>query len=102
MQLASEEHGLHIWPSALLLADYIWKHKYQFREQAVIELGAGVGLAGIVAALVGARVTLTDREDDESVLDNLRTNCTANGLTCPVLGLTWGQISRESESLFRG
>jgi predicted nicotinamide N-methyase len=68
----------------------------------VIELGAGVGLAGIVAALIGARVTLTDRSDDLEVLENLRTNCSANGVDCHVLGLTWGEVSRESVGLFRG
>ena len=82
-------HGATIWDSALVLADYLQHsmRKYLKQQKNVLELGAGCGLAGmvtnginqiscprwnspvvshitilsgIVASVLGARVTLTD------------------------------------------
>ncbi|XP_071913638.1 uncharacterized protein [Coffea arabica] len=56
----------------------------------IIELGAGTSLPGIVAAKVGADVTLTDDSNRPEVLANMRRECELNSVTCKVLGLTWG------------
>ena len=47
MQVPSDEFGLHVWPSALLLADYIWKFRKTLEDKLVVELGAGIGLPGL-------------------------------------------------------
>ncbi|PNT65746.1 hypothetical protein BRADI_3g01870v3 [Brachypodium distachyon] len=56
----------------------------------ILELGAGTSLPGLVAAKVGANVTLTDIADNTEVLDNIRQICGVNDANCNVLGLTWG------------
>ena len=53
-------YGSVLWPSAIALA-----HEVASRDLAgkrILELGAGTGLPGIVAAAAGARVVQTDRQ----------------------------------------
>jgi predicted nicotinamide N-methyase len=52
-----------IWTSALGLAAYCVGSP-MMRGAAVLELGCGLGLAGIAAAAAGARVMMTDYEPD--------------------------------------
>ncbi|XP_047166669.1 probable methyltransferase-like protein 23 isoform X2 [Vigna umbellata] len=68
-----EDYGLFVWPCSVVLAEYVWQQKHRFSGATVVELGAGTSLPGLVAAKLGARVTLTD-----------------NSTRLEVLGLTWG------------
>ncbi|KAK6145163.1 hypothetical protein DH2020_021983 [Rehmannia glutinosa] len=85
-----EEYGLFVWPSSIILAEYVWQQRTRFSGANVVELGAGTSLPGLVAAKVGADVTLTDDSSRSEVLDNMRRVCSINNLKCRVLGLTWG------------
>ncbi|CAJ2646655.1 methyltransferase family-like protein [Trifolium pratense] len=85
-----EDYGLYVWPCAVILAEYVWQQKHRFTGANVVELGAGTCLPGLVAAKVGANVTLTDDSSRLEVLDNMRRVCDLNKLECNVLGLTWG------------
>jgi predicted nicotinamide N-methyase len=70
-------YGIVLWPAAIALA-----HEVASRELAgarVLELGAGTGLPGIVAASRGARVVQTDRQ--AIVLHVCRQNAERNGVT---------------------
>ncbi|KAG6647193.1 hypothetical protein CIPAW_07G062000 [Carya illinoinensis] len=75
-----EDYGLFVWPCSIVLAEYVWQQRLRFSGASVIELGAGTSLPGLVAAKVGANVTLTDASDRTEVLDNMK----------KVMGLTWG------------
>lgn len=71
--------GLNIWEACFVLADHLLSRDPGLcRGAHVVELGAGVGLLGLVAArcLGAARVTLTDA--DVEVLKFLRHNVQAN------------------------
>ncbi|XP_010430502.1 PREDICTED: methyltransferase-like protein 23 [Camelina sativa] len=85
-----EEYGLFVWPCSVILAEYVWQHRSRFRDSSILELGAGTSLPGLVAAKVGANVTLTDDATKPEVLDNMRRVCQLNKLKCNVMGLTWG------------
>lgn len=70
-------YGVMLWPSAIALA-----HEVASRPMAsmrVLELGAGTGLPGIVAASLGARVVQTDRQ--EVALFVCNKNAERNGVT---------------------
>lgn len=69
--------GVALWPSAIALAHDIAARDGAFRGKRVLELGAGVGLPGIVAATLGGRVTQTDRHEAAMVLG--RRNGERNG-----------------------
>ena len=67
-----------IWPAAAILGRWLWRHRRLVRGQTILELGAGVGTAGLAAALCGARrVVMTDI--NEPALRCARTNCARNG-----------------------
>eukprot|EP00752_Nemacystus_decipiens_P007579 g6772.t1 len=49
------------WDCSLVLAKYLDKHPEDVRARGILELGCGVGLPGVAAAVLGAEeVTLTD------------------------------------------
>ncbi len=80
--LRSEEatkrpYGVMLWPAAIALA-----HEVASRDVAglrILELGAGTGLPGIVAAAAGARVVQTDRQ--KLVLHVCKRNAERNRVT---------------------
>lgn len=90
MENMKEEYGLFVWPCSIILAEYVWQQKARFSSASVVELGAGTSLPGLVAAKVGANVTLTDDSNRPEVLDNMVNVCKLNDLNCTVSGLTWG------------
>ncbi len=70
-------YGAVLWPAAIALA-----HEIATRNVAgkrVLELGAGTGLPGIVAASLGASVVQTDRQN--LVLHVCKQNAERNGVT---------------------
>jgi len=62
--VASGCTGLRVWSCALLLANELAKTPEVVRGRTTVELGCGCGLAGVVAALLGASVVLTDRDPE--------------------------------------
>ncbi|KAM4716471.1 histone-arginine methyltransferase METTL23 [Anableps anableps] len=95
-EVLDPQYGMYVWPCAVVLAQYLWFHRDQLRGRAVLELGAGVSLPGVVAARCGAQVTLSDGSDKPLCLENCRRSCEANGLQgVTVLGLSWGDVSPD-------
>ena len=72
-------YGVALWPAAVALAHEVALRAEAFRDKQVLELGAGTGLPGIVAASLGGRVVQTDRH--ELALSVCRRNGARNGLT---------------------
>jgi predicted nicotinamide N-methyase len=71
-------YGVVLWPAAIALAHEIATRPEAFRGRRVLELGAGTGLPGIVAASLGARVVQSDRQ--EGALTVCRLNGERNGV----------------------
>mmetsp|Transcript_22778 Transcript_22778/g.71371 ORF Transcript_22778/g.71371 Transcript_22778/m.71371 type:complete len:248 (+) Transcript_22778:309-1052(+) len=78
--------GQVVWPVSVLLASFAARQDW--RGLRVVELGAGCGLPGLVAARRGARVALTD--GSAVCLDLLRQSVEAFGSTAAVAELVWG------------
>lgn len=65
--------GGRLWSSSVALASFLRQEcSEQVQGVSLLELGAGAGLPGLVAARCGARVTLSDH--CSAVLDQLRMN----------------------------
>jgi predicted nicotinamide N-methyase len=56
-------YGVVLWPAAVALAHEVAARAGEFRGRRVLELGAGTGLPGVVAASFGAGVVQTDRHE---------------------------------------
>ncbi|CAH0489981.1 unnamed protein product [Peronospora farinosa] len=56
--------GYLLWGAAFVLARWIHKHRELFMGKRVIEVGSGLGLAGITAARYASQTTLTDYQAD--------------------------------------
>jgi predicted nicotinamide N-methyase len=71
-------YGVVLWPAAIALAHDVASRGDDFRGRRVLELGAGTGLPGIVAASFGARVVQTDKL--ELAMSVCRRNGERNGV----------------------
>jgi predicted nicotinamide N-methyase len=97
----SGDYGLFVWPSAVILSDFIIAHANLFKGKHILELGSGTGLSGLIAAVVGASsVTLTDAAHATAVLQNCLLNVQLNAhlfreCNVKVRGLSWGVFSGD-------
>jgi predicted nicotinamide N-methyase len=82
-----------LWPGGVVLARHVAGARGLGGRRA-IELGCGLGAAGIAAGRAGARVTLTDGAD--AALAFAAANAAENGVAADVRALVW---SRVPESL---
>lgn len=96
--------GQILWPVSNLLGHYLASQvgQEQVQNRRVVELGAGCGLPGLVAARYAEKVVLTD--GNEIVMDLLRQNvdlCQPNNLSCPISNslFKWGDRSQCHELL---
>jgi predicted nicotinamide N-methyase len=60
-----------VWDGAVLLSRFLERHASEWvRNRSVLELGSGIGLAGIAAGVLGARrVVLTDLGENLELLE---------------------------------
>ncbi|XP_033472002.1 protein N-lysine methyltransferase METTL21A [Epinephelus lanceolatus] len=81
-----------VWDAAVVMCMYLEMGKVTLKGKAAIELGAGTGLVGIVAALLGAKVTITDRAPALDFLSaNVKENLPPDSQGSVVVSeLTWG------------
>ena len=68
-----------LWPAARGLAQFIIQRRELLAQQTVLELGTGVGLAGIAAKLAGADLVHTDFAPD--ALEFVKLNYHLNQIT---------------------
>ncbi|KAJ7672655.1 nicotinamide N-methyltransferase [Mycena rosella] len=84
--------GHHLWNAARAFASYLDHNRELYSDGFVLELGAGGGLPGLVAAKNGAKhVVLTDYPDADLVT-NMEFNTRENSLRdrVSVQGYVWG------------
>ena len=97
-QLAAS-YGLYLWPSAPVLAWYLWLRQDEFQGKKVLELGSGTALPGLLTAKIGAdQVTLSDDAWQVNTIKNILEAVKINNLQEPkiqVKGLTWGDYTEE-------
>ncbi|MCB0082570.1 MAG: hypothetical protein KDE47_16630, partial [Caldilineaceae bacterium] len=74
-------YGFLLWESAVALADWLAARPHLVHGRQVLKLGAGVGLAGLLAQQLGAHVRQTDHRPD--VLTVAAHNAAQNGVPVP-------------------
>uniref|UniRef100_A0A452T9P2 Methyltransferase-like protein 22 n=1 Tax=Ursus maritimus TaxID=29073 RepID=A0A452T9P2_URSMA len=88
-----EDVGKQVWRGALLLADYILFQRDVFQGRTVLELGAGTGLASIIAATVARTVYCTDVGTDLLAMcqRNIALNSHLTAAGDPEVPFSWSQ-----------
>ncbi|KAM7403013.1 hypothetical protein PAMA_003776 [Pampus argenteus] len=93
--------GCVVWDAAIVLAKYLETNRFYdppagvnvWAGSSVVELGAGTGAVGVMAATLGAHVTVTDLQDLHDLLTvNIKENQTlisSGSITAKVL--KWGE-----------
>lgn len=75
----NEFYGECVWPSGLVMCDFLKRNPELVEGKRVLELGSGTGIVGLYAAKLGAKhVTLTDFIDWNIL--NIKTNIRENRL----------------------
>lgn len=74
-------YGFLLWESAVALAGWLAERPQAIAGKQVLELGAGVGLAGLMAQHLGAAVWQTDHRADVLLL--AQENAQQNGVVLP-------------------
>ncbi|XP_016340115.1 protein-lysine methyltransferase METTL21D-like, partial [Sinocyclocheilus anshuiensis] len=82
-QCSKGDVGCVVWDAAIVLSKYLETEQFccvqsgvsTWSSKNIVELGAGTGLVSLVAATLGANVTVTDLEDLQLLLQlNIRKN----------------------------
>lgn len=103
LQLLQASYSFYTWPSAPVLAWFLWEHRAEIVGKRVLEIGSGTALPGIVAAKCGAKVTLSDSATLPKSLAHIKRSCHLNNLIVDqdveVIGLTWGLFLNNLETI---
>ena len=98
--------GYRIFPSAIILSQYLINHSHLVRNRKVLELGAGLGLPGLLAHKLHAkRTVLTDCNDDllrHCSEYNVKSNCYESYInrSISVKYLDWTLANQQSQDNF--
>ncbi|KAM9147196.1 protein N-lysine methyltransferase METTL21D [Pangshura tecta] len=92
--------GCVVWDAALVLAKFLESGArglgLGLRRRAVLELGAGTGAVGIMAATLGADVTVTDLEELQDLMNiNIEKNKHLVTGSIQAKVLKWGEDVKE-------
>jgi len=83
-----EISGQKLWCGSACLINYLFKHSSFVNNNDVIELGAGTGVAAIIASRLNAKhIIATDH--DKLSLDHMNADFPANNAKIDVLKLDW-------------
>uniref|UniRef100_A0A3B3R788 Valosin containing protein lysine (K) methyltransferase n=1 Tax=Paramormyrops kingsleyae TaxID=1676925 RepID=A0A3B3R788_9TELE len=104
-QCSEGDVGCVVWDAAIVLAKYLETKAFWdpdagtnlWSGKTVLELGAGTGVVGLMAATLGANVTVTDLEELQHLLHvNIRDNqcLVRHGSIVPKV-LKWGEDVTE-------
>ncbi|KAG8449186.1 hypothetical protein GDO86_016023 [Hymenochirus boettgeri] len=101
-QLISGDVGCVVWDAAIVLSKFLESREFNhpgghlLSGKRVLELGAGTGIVGIMAATLGANVTVTDLEDVQDLM-KLNIQCNNHLITgsCQAKVLKWGEKAEE-------
>lgn len=103
LQLLQASYSFYTWPSAPVLAWFLWENRAAIINKNILEIGSGTALPGILAAKCGANVTLSDSVTLPKSLAHIQRSCVLNNLKLDenirLIGLTWGLFLNNFESL---
>lgn len=91
-----QSHGLRAWGCGLALAEHV--ATLDLAGKTAVDLGCGLGIVGITAALRGADVTLVDRDERSCRL--ARQNLEFNAARGEVIRADWSLLEGSFDCVF--
>lgn len=85
--------GLRTWQASKLLSEWCLENRHLLRSKRIVELGCGVGLAGMVVCKTCCPLSYTFTDGHEAVLQSVEENLRRNSVTechTSVKMLRWG------------
>lgn len=70
--------GLQVWRGALILADFLFYNRHKFAQKRILELGSGVGLSSIAAAIYSETDVFCTDIDIGGILNVIKANVKLN------------------------
>lgn len=102
---AAEADGTfqRVWPTAVVVSRYLCANPSLLQGKRVLELGAGLGLVGIVCAALGAElVVVTDMPEALPLIEaNVQRNLPLVDGRVAVMPCTWGNAAHQAAILER-
>jgi methyltransferase-like protein 23 len=94
-ELLDVSYGCYMWPSAMVLAAYFIMNPDMFKDNRVLELGAGVCIPGCFLSKLGANsVTFSDIVSPHILEKNIKLIMELNGCqNCRLLPHNWGDFA---------
>ena len=87
-----------LWPSSLVLCDWLERQKDAIRGRACLDMGCGLGLTALVGSHLGARVVAMDLE--EEALRHAKENARLNGVAQPLwVAMDWARPAMAERSV---
>ncbi len=84
-----------VWPSARALATFMSERKKQFNKKRGIEVGAGLSLPSLLAAKIGAQMTVSDFHPDVAAW--VKKNADMNGVNLKYVEWDWTNENPPSD-----
>ncbi|KAI9470640.1 MAG: putative methyltransferase-domain-containing protein [Benjaminiella poitrasii] len=92
-------YGCYIWPSSLVMSEFVWHYRHQFENKTVLEVGAGTSLPSLVLSKsTNACSIISDAPNIIPIIcDCLQLN-KLNGCTdkIRVQALEWGKFNENT------
>ena len=73
-----DDVGLQMWTGGLLLAEYLLYHRLEFKDNIVVDLGAGLGFSGIILSLLNQSKAIIITDHKSEILDLAHENYLSN------------------------
>jgi len=100
-QFLNADYGHYIWPSSIVMAEFIWFNKEKWKNKKIIELGAGTGLPGLLMGKLCGHMTLTEKPENVEILKMYPEAVQRNQIDqkkVEILPLKWGILRWEDHS----
>lgn len=75
--------GLQVWRGALILADFLFYNRHKFAKRNILEMGSGVGLSSIAAAIYSEQNVCCTDIDIGGILRLIEANVLRNKRLMP-------------------
>lgn len=84
-QTAQADVGYLMWPSAIVLSRWLLSNVHVLKNKTILEIGAGCGLVGILAATIVKKYNTSDQviitDVNNTVLENIARNINVNDVS---------------------